>query len=57
VRLGIGLRKNVEKLEHISEGGDMVEVERMGWKRTFLLAIGAGVGVLATAYLIHLMRR
>jgi len=35
----------------------MMEVARMGWKRTFLLAIGAGVGVLATAYLIHLMRK
>jgi len=31
--------------------------ERMGWKRTFLLAAGAAAGVLVTAYIIHLVRR
>ena len=30
---------------------------RMGWKRTFLLALGAFAGVIITAYIIHLVRR
>jgi len=29
---------------------------RMGWDRTFLLALGAFLGVLLTAWLIHLAR-
>ena len=37
-----------------------MEKERLGWERTFLLALGGGlgalVGVLVTAYLIHLSR-
>ena len=28
--------------------------ERLGWNRTVALAIGAFVGVIATAYLLHL---
>ena len=51
------LKLNVPKQEHIFKGGDMMEVGRMGWKRTFLLAIGAAAGVLVTAYIIHIMRR
>lgn len=38
-----------------------MEKERLGWKRTFLLAAGGGLGALAgvliTAYLIHLSRK
>lgn len=37
-----------------------MEKERLGWKRTYLLALGGGLGallgVLLTAYLIHLSR-
>ena len=35
----------------------MAEVERLGWNRTFILALGAAAGVLVTAYLIHLLRK
>lgn len=31
--------------------------ERLGWKRTFALAVGAGLGVLITAGLIHAARK
>ena len=31
--------------------------ERLGWKRTFALALGAFAGVVVTAWLIHLARR
>jgi len=38
-----------------------VEKERLGWERTYLLAAGGGIGaligVLVTAYLIHLSRK
>ena len=39
----------------------MSELPRMGWRRTALLAVGGGVGaalgVLAAAWLIHKARR
>jgi hypothetical protein len=34
----------------------MEEKERLGWDRTFLLALGAFMGVITTAYLIHSLR-
>lgn len=32
-------------------------MELRGWSRTFVLALGAGAGVLITAWLIHLMKK
>ena len=32
-------------------------MELKGWNRTLVLALGAGAGVLITAYLIHLMKK
>jgi len=37
--------------------GKVAYPERMGWTRTCLLALGAALGVLATAAIIHLIRR
>ena len=37
--------------------GESMVAERMGWKRTLVLAIGAFLGVMGTAALIHLLRR
>lgn len=31
--------------------------ERMGWNRTFLLAVGAAVGVILMALIIHQLRK
>ena len=33
------------------------EKERLGWGRTFLLGVGAFLGVIGMAYLIHIFRR
>jgi uncharacterized membrane protein YhiD involved in acid resistance len=35
----------------------MAEIEITGWTRTALLALGAGIGVLVTAGLIHLAKQ
>ena len=32
-------------------------MEQLGWNRTFLLAVGAAVGVIVVALIIHYMRR
>ena len=34
----------------------MTNMEIVGWRRTFVLALGAAAGVLITAYIIHLMK-
>jgi len=43
----------------LSEGEDegiMAAEIRLGWNRTYLLALGAAIGVILAAYLIHLWR-
>lgn len=32
-------------------------METLGWNRTFLLALGAAIGVIVMALIIHSMRR
>ena len=31
-------------------------MELTGWNRTFILALGGAIGVLTTAYIIHLIK-